>query len=169
MSTRLTPLKCSSKREDGREPRWLRTGKPARSGWQDCHLVARAKVLAGTGFAVCPGNCNKEWKGDRRGKEGTGNRVQRAEELEIVEEERGRTREGETDSTVVLGAFGAPPDSARGLLIETRSSRDTGKQLKQEEIRQGKSKMQQFYSILKKKTTTTVDCFNSIISRERSL
>lgn len=47
--------------------------------------------------------------------------------LEIVEEERGRTREGETDSTVVLGAFGAPPDSARGLLIETRSCRDTGK------------------------------------------
>lgn len=67
---------------------------------------------------------------------------------EKVEDARGRAREGETDSGVVLGAFGAPPDSARGLLIETRSSRDTGKQLKLEEIRQGKSKMKQFYYIL---------------------
>lgn len=67
---------------------------------------------------------------------------------EIVEDARGRAREGETDSGVVLGAIGAPPDSARGLLIETRSSRDTRKQLKLEDIRQGKSKMKQFYYIL---------------------
>jgi hypothetical protein len=43
--------------------------------------------------------------------------------------------------------FGAPPDSARGLFIETRSFRAIGKQLKWEEIKQGKSKMQQFHSI----------------------
>lgn len=74
-------------------------------------------------------------KENRKGTEGA------KKELEIgyreqkrpdtVEDERGRAREGETDSAV-LGAFGAPPDSARGLLIEIRSSRDTGKQLKLE-------------------------------------
>lgn len=43
LSTRLTPLRCSTKGEDGCEARWTWTG------WSDCHLVARAKVLAGAG------------------------------------------------------------------------------------------------------------------------